>query len=174
MRIKTITDKFIDRRNCSGAYMKSTYDRETQTQILAYRRNSDKLIAEIYDYKNPQNYRLRIHPHPSYSGRTAHNNRVYQILFGIQMPEGRNGNWQEFRYSTYIRYAIKVWDRKVSVEYELKKPMEFQLTDGRLTIDYKVLEQSAYPDETPAPVVLDENSNLQSVNNKLTAILAGV
>jgi hypothetical protein len=90
--------------------------------------------------------------------------------------QGENG-WTNVRYSSHIRYSAKVYDRELCAEYDLKHPMEFALVDGKLTLDYKVLERNAFPNATPTEVVeieLDANSNLTSVSNKLTAILAGV
>lgn len=175
MRISVITNKFVDRKNCSGAYMLSRWNMETKTQSLTYRLDG-RPIADIYDFKDSKNYRLRIWAYPDWSGRTAHNNRLYNVLQSVQMPNGRD-DWEKFRYSTYIRYALKVWDRKLSAEYELRKdaPMEFIFKDGSLVLDYKHFESFATPTaSTPEPIALDENSNLQTVSNKLNAILAGV
>lgn len=173
MRIKDITDKFVNLRTCSGAYMRARYNSETKSMVLTHR-YSGNTIAEIFDYTNSSNYRLRLHPYVSRSdGRTSHNNRLHEVLRSIQYPEN-NGNWEMFRYSTYIRYSVKVWDRKLSAEYQLDKPMEFIFRDGRLTLDYRQLESHAFPEE-PTPIVgLDTNSNIQTVDNKLNAILAGV
>lgn len=175
MRIKTITDKFANLENRRGAYMVSEWDRETKTQRLTYRLDG-RPIAEIYEYVNDKNYRLRVHPYSGYTGRMAHNNRVHALLWSVQMPDMKADNrWDLFRYSTYIRYSLKLYDRKLQAEYELGKgAMEFIYCDGRLTLDYHHLESLASPDKpTPTPT-LDENSNLTTVNEQLNAIMAGV
>lgn len=173
MRIKDVTDRFAKLENRSGCYMRSRWNSETQSQTLTHK-GSGNLIAEIYEFKNPENYRLRLHPYIRYDGRTSHNNRLHEVLRSIQYPDN-NGNWEQFRYSTYIRYSLKVWDRKLSSEYELQRPMEFIYQDGRLTLDYQHFESLAFPEApTTTPVALDENSNLQTLDNKLNAILAGV
>jgi len=173
MRIKTITDKFTDLRICSGAYMQSRFDRETQTQHLTYRLNGNP-IADIYDYKDSNNYRLRIWGVDRYGGRTSHNNRVDQVLRSVQM-KGKS-DWAFFRYSSYIRYALRVVDRNLRIEYELMKdkPMEFTYIDGRLTLDYSHYERFANTDKSATPVALETNSNLSSVESKLTNILGGL
>lgn len=175
MRISNITDRFVALQARSGCSMRSSWDSETKTQTLRYGREGS-LIAEIFDYTDQKNYRLRIHPNKERWGRTAHSNRLYAVLVSVQRPD-KDTDWSNVRYSTHIRYALKVWDRKLSAEYELyKAPMEFTLKDGRLVMDYAHLESNAFPDEEkPTPVVeLNSNSNLQSVNSKLTAILQGV
>lgn len=177
MRISDITDKFARRTTCSGALMRSRYDRETKTQQLTYRVSGNP-IADIFDYKSPNDFRLRIHPYARYDGRNSHNNRLYAVLQSVQKTIGDDGriDWDFFRYSTYIRYAIKLWDRKLSVEYELRNnPMEFHFLNGRLNLDYNHLESFALPNQpTTVPVAVSENSNLTSVTNELNAILAGV
>ena len=170
MRIKYITDKFASLENRSGAYMCSYWDRENQTQVLKWR-TSGNPIAEIYDYKSPTNYRLRLHPKEKYCGRTEHINRLDAVLRSVQ----GNGSWDTIRYQAFIHYNLQISDRKLHNTYQIEiYPLEFQLTDGKLTLDYKALEQNVFPNETPTEVKLDTNSNLQTASNKLTAILAGV
>lgn len=175
MRITDITNKFVDQIPCRGVYMKAEWVDDVMTLSHNYGDNSP--IAEIYDYKDPKNFRLRLHPHTgrSYNSQ-SHKNRVDSVLWSIQ-AEDKSKRWGSRRYHAYIRSAVKLWDSNLEVEYHLQKPMEFVLTDGRLTLDYRQLESNAYPDGTPTPtpdVEPNTNSNLQSVNSKLTAILAGV
>lgn len=175
MRIAQVTDHFVMRNNRSGCYMRSVWDRENQTMQLIYR-GSRNPIAEIFDYKDTNNYRLRLHPNKErYSGRNGHNNRLYAVLTSVQKSEGRS--WDYCRYSTHIRYSLKVWDRKLNSEYDLgDTPMEFIFRDGRLTLDYAHYEKRAFPDApAPTPVVeLNDNANLRSVSTRLTNILQGV
>lgn len=174
MRIVDVTNRFVKRENRSGCYMKSEYDRETATQRLVYR-NDGNLIAEIYDYKDPKNFRLRIHPKPRYCGRTEHINRVSAVLRSVQMQD--HTDWDFYRYSAFISYSLKIHDRKLSAEYRIENhPLEFSFVDGRLFLDYQVLESHAFPEETPVttPVSLESNSSLQSVSTRLTTILQGV
>lgn len=176
MRIADVTDSFVSLEKRSGCYMRSEYDPTTKTQTLRNTFGDNAPIAEIYDIVDKNNYRLRLHPKQQrYVGKTSHNNRLYQVLRSIQHPQG-NTDWELFRYSTHVQYTIKVYDRKLNISYNLEdRPLEFQFTDGRLTIDYQQLERGANPTQ-PAPVAveLDANDNLTSVDNKLTAILAGV
>ena len=174
MRILELTDRFVRREERSGCYMRSRYDRETKTMTLKY--HNENLIAEIYDYKDSKNFRLRIHPKVrGYNGRMEHINRINAVLRSVQM-QVEPKDWENFRYSAFINYSLKIHDRKAGAEYKIENhPMEFQLSDGRLVLDYTVLERSAFPEaETPKPVTLESNSNLENVSNKLTAILAGV
>lgn len=176
MRIKTITDKFSNLQDCRGAYMVSKWDRETKTQRLTYRLDG-RAIADIYEYVNDRNFRLRVYPYDGYTGRTAHVNRIHSIFWSAQTPAEGSINWDLFRYSAHIRYALKVYDRKLQIEYELEnRPMEFIYRDGALTLDYQHLESMAFPDKSKPTVAptLDENSNLQTVNEQLNAIMAGV
>lgn len=173
MRISQITDHFVQRNTRSGCYTRSIWDSENQTQQLIHR-HSRNPIAEIYDYKDANNYRLRLHPNKERYGRNGHNNRLYAVLTSVQKSNGRS--WDYVRYSTHIRYSLKVWDRKLNTEYDLgDSPMEFIFRDGRLTLDYAHFEKRAFPQETTTPVVeLNDNANLRSVSTRLTNILQGV
>lgn len=163
MRIATITDKFVSLENVSGCYMKARW--EGRTMRLTYR-TSDNLIAEIYDYKNKHNYRLRLHPLTEQYGVTSYNNRLYQVLRSVQSDDTT-------RYSTFVHYGLHLYDRKLCVRYSLSKhPIELQFTDGNLVIDYQQLESNAV-ETAPKPVELDTNSNLQTVNDRLTTIIQG-
>lgn len=164
MRIATVTDKFVSLDNVSGCYMKARW--EGQTMRLTYR-TSGNLIAEIYDYTNKHNYRLRLHPLTERYGVTSHNNRLWQVLRSIQNDDTR--------YSTFVHYGLHLYDRKLCVRYSLgKHPIELQFTDGKLVIDYKQLESNAIETPiAPTPVELDTNSNLQTVNDRLTTIIQG-
>jgi hypothetical protein len=173
MRIKTITDKFVNRKQSAGCYMQVRNQEGVTT--IRYRLSGNP-IAEIYDYKDSNNYRLRVYPCKERYGRNGHNNRVGQILRSVQMIHDRD--WANIRYDTFIHYSLRVHDRKLNAEYVLEKyPLELVYRDGKLMLDYQSLESHAYEDESPTPVVIIEpnaNSNLASVSNKLTAILAGV
>lgn len=166
MRIATVTDKFVSLDNVSGCYMKARW--EGQTMRLTYR-TSGNPIAEIYDYTNKHNYRLRLHPLTEEYGVTSHNNRLRQVLRSIQGDAPP-------RYSTFVHYGLQLYDRKLCVRYMFgKHPIELQLTDGNLVIDYQQLESNAVETPiAPKPVELDTNSNLQTVNDRLTTIIQGV
>jgi hypothetical protein len=173
MRINHITDHFVRLNTRSGCYMHSIWHNETKTMALSHR-GSGNLIAEIYDYTDANNFRLRLHPNREKYARSSHTNRLCAVLTSVQKSNGRD--WDSVRYSSFIRYAIKVWDRKLTIEYELKDlPLEFAMVDGKLTIDYRVLESGAFPNATPAPVVEpNTNDSLRSVSSRLTTILQGV
>ena len=175
MRIIDITNKFVNVRDCRGADMVSRFNSETTSQMLTYKGSGDP-IAEIYEYKSCKNFRLRLFPNAHYSGRISHNHRLHAVLQSIQMPDTGERKWDLFRYSTFIRYSVKVYDRKLNIEYELKRPMEFIFRDGRLTIDYAHLESLAFPEDTAVGTVPvpSENSNLNTITMQLNAILAGV
>lgn len=174
MRILEVTDKFVSRQTRSGCYMHSKWDSETDTQKLVYRNGNP--IADIYDFKDSKNFRLRLYPKQRYCGRTEHINRLHSVLRSVQMQDTPT-NWDMFRYSAHINYQLKVHDRKLSAEYPIEdqRTLEFQFTDGRLVLDYVHLENQAFPNATPTPVVaLDTNSNLRTVSSRLTTILQGV
>lgn len=169
MRLMEITNKFVDLRNCRGLGMKAWWD--VDTMVLKY--NGD-LIAEIFDYKDSKNFRLRLHPFMGRSyNRQAYKNRIDSVLRSIQ-AEDKQKRYPERRYYSFVRGFIKVWDSKVKAEYELLHPLEFVYINSRLVIDYEKLEKIAYSDESAPVVELEVNSNLQDLNSKLTAILQGV
>lgn len=174
MRINHVTDKFVKLEKRSGCNMRSVWDSENRTQTLMYSHSRDP-IAEIYDYRDSKNFRLRLHPLQQRYGKISHNNRLNALLRSVQMPSGSSG-WENFRYSTFVHYSVRVYDRRLNAEYVLnERPMEFQLRDGVLTIDYQALETSVFPDATPVtPHVEIDNSNLRSVSTRLTTILQGV
>lgn len=174
MRITAVTDKFARLESRSGCGMRSVYDGESQAQQLKFR---GTLIAEIYNYQDPKNFRLRLYPRGRYMGKTEYVNRMQAVLVSIQTKDITDSRWEHIRYTSFCRYDVKIYDRKLDAEYKLRQdhPMEFAFVDGSLTLDYRHLESRAFPDK---PVIViptpDSNSNLTSVSNKLTAILAGV
>lgn len=174
MRISDITDRFIRQEKRSGAYMQSLHTDDGM--MLRYTYNSQP-IAEIYDYKDPQNYRLRLHPRQR-AGKTEHNNRLNAVLVSVQKLASSDGSWANVRYSTHVRYSLKVYDQNLESEYTIKDyPMEFVLKDGRLTIDYVALEARVTVSDTSTEhypkVVAGSSTSLQNVNSELNAILAG-
>lgn len=173
MRIMDITNRFVSLDNRSGCDMRARWEDNVMT--LRYRHDG-KPIADIYDYKDRNNFRLRVYPRAGYTGRSGHMNRVHAVLRSVQMPDSQ-GNWDDFRYSAFIHYSLRIHDRKLNAEYELRedKPIEFAYIDGKLTMDYQALERTAFPNAIPQPVVEpNANSNLRSVTSRLTTILQGV
>ena len=174
MRINDITKKFVNVRDCKGAGMISRFNSETKSQLLTHKYSGNP-IAEIYEYKDCKNFRLRLFPHARYDGKTSHNNRLCSVLRNVQLPDVSK-QWELYRYSTYVRYSVRVYDRNLTIEYDMKRPMEFIFRNGKLTIDYAHLESFAYPESSSAGVVpaISENSNLNTITTQLNAIMAGV
>lgn len=174
MRINDVTDRFARLENRSGCSMRSKYDSDTKSQQLLFR---GTVIAEIYDYKNPQNFRLRILPRGRYMGKTEFINRIGAVFVSVQTKDAKENKWEHMRYSAHYRYDVKVYDRKLSAEYTLRTdhPMEFAFVDGQLTLDYAHLESRAFPEKPVVAVPIpNENSNLSTVTMQLNAIMAGV
>jgi hypothetical protein len=174
MRIVDITHRFARLEKRSGAYMRSWWNSDTSSMVLSYSWGDKAPIAEIYDYKDRENFRLRIFTRPNKAGRTEHINRVSYVLQSVQRSVV--DDWNRVRYSAYIQYELKIYDRELRAAYNIERTMEFVFRDGRLVLDYAHLESQAFPNEaTPPPQTTpNANSNLQSVDSKLNAILAGV
>ena len=176
MRINEVTDRFVNRQKRSGCYMQSI-PQDDGSVILRNTYGDRELIAEIYDYRDINNYRLRIFPTKGRYDRTSMNNRISAVLVSVQKSNGRS--WDNVRYSSHIRYGIKIYDRKLEAEYGLREhfPLEFAFNEGRLTLDYKELESKAFPTDVKAQPIeptIDPNSNIGTLNNRLTSILQGV
>jgi hypothetical protein len=139
--------------------------------VLSYNYESEEnLIAEILNKKEEDNYVLILYPRPSGRGKTSHNNRIWGVLKEI------GGDYNNMRYSSYIRYCQYVNDKRLQIDYQLEeRPLKFNCVGGKLFIDYANLESHATPKEEQPPVVEpNDNGNIKNELDRLTNILTTI
>lgn len=172
MTLRIITDAFVNGRVRRGSGM--VIERNSNTSMsLRYRGGNQGLIAEIYERKDLKNFRLRIHPSLNTRyGRNAHSNRIHSVFLSVGGLTSSSSPWARIRYTTFIHYWQKVYDNKLNIEYRLlDKPLEFICVNGELVIDYELLEAGVTPPKPTTPI---ESTELETLNNKLTAIIQEV
>jgi hypothetical protein len=171
MTINYVCERFIKGRPIKGAYM--GVENIDGREILYHRWSGSNKgpIAEIVDRKDNGDLTLILHPHVNY-GKTSHNNRIWGVLVALAGEERR-----DMRYTSFVRYDVIVYDRKLNVEYHLtERPLKLKYRGGKLFIDYAELESHATPKEEQVVVAAEPNSNnnIKTEMGRLDTILATV
>lgn len=170
MTINYVCKRFVEGSPIKGAYM--GVEKVDNKEVLSHRwSGTDKgPIAEIVDRKENGDFTLILHPHVNY-GKTSHNNRIWGVLQILGGDERR-----DIRYTSFVRYDVIVFDRKLDVEYHLvNRPLKLNYRGGKLAVDYRDLESNAHPQEEKEKVVEpSDNNNVKNEMERLTNILATV
>lgn len=170
MTINYVCKRFVQGNPLKGSYM--GVEEVDGREILQHRWSGVNKgpIAEIVNRKENGDFTLILYPHVNY-GKTSHNNRIWGVLAALGGEERR-----DIRYTSFVRYDVIVFDRKLDVEYHLvNRPLKMNYRGGELVVDYRDLESNAHPQEEKEKVTEPNSndnikSNIEKLNNILTTV----
>lgn len=171
MTIQYVCKRFVKGSPIKGAYM--GVEEVDGKEVLQHRWSGTNKgpIAEILNRKENGDFDLLIYPNVRY-GKTSHNNRVYGVLQALAGED-----YRDIRYTSFVRYDVIVYDRKLEVEYHLKEnPLKIKYRGGKLVVDYAELESHAVPQEEKPVVAAQpkDNDNIKNIVANLSTILTTV